>query len=313
MPADVCAPTLSTPTPLLPRIVDVSVPCVAHHQVGPGLYRLTVAMDPFHSADFGRPGQFIMLALPGEDFLFRRAFSWADVDPDTHQATLYYKVVGHGTQRLTTLSAGQSVSLLTPLGNPFLPVANPGRTLLVAGGVGLPPLLWWAIDQRRNGQSAPQAIVGARTAEDLADFTPRLTQWLGLDQATLCTDDGSTGTHGNVVTALDQQKHALLASIDDVLLCGPNPMMAAVVRWFGVHHPTARVQVSLENHMPCGTGACFGCVVAPSATNLSQQGQPIRVCLQGPVFNAQDIAWTDRGPLVDDFAGHCTEVVCHAQ
>lgn len=292
---------MATLTPAASAIHDLATTCVSHRLVGPGLYRLDVQLDEALAQPFGQPGQFVMLALPGTDFRFRRPFSLADFDPVTRWATIYYKVMGQGTQRLTTVRPGDRVSLLGPLGNPFAPVPSVARTLLVAGGVGLPPLLWWAIDQRRADHPAPTVIYGVRTTEELTDFSPWLEDWLGPDHYWVSTDDGSYGYHGNVVTALMDQKDLILETVDDVLLCGPNPMMAAVVRWFGGHHSAARVQVSLENHMPCGTGACFGCVVAPSAENERASGQPLRVCLAGPVFDARDLAWGPRGPVTDCF------------
>ena len=122
------------------------------------------------------------------------------------------------------------------------------------------------------------------------------------------TDDGSMGFHGNVVQLL-QSKPELVQNAERAYICGPSRMMEAVCNHLKSVNPAIQIQVSLESHMPCGTGACTGCVVPRPEPNL-----PAKVCFEGPVFNAQDILWhfADEAPCfpTTDFPGQNEKVAC---
>lgn len=281
-------------------------PCtvLSNTAAGPGLFLLTLQLKSPVRLSSNRPqgtfacqpGQFVMLAVEETGTWFRRPFSLLRFNKAAQTVTIYYKVMGPGTQKMSQWQPGQTTQLLSPLGVGFEEVgqpaltASPEQTLLIGGGIGIAPLFFQAQQWINESQpTKPLCLFGARTAAELslaAELDPLCSELL------LATDDGSLGQTGTVITLLNQQKEALQAKkIKRTLVCGPNPMMAAVVRWFEAHLPAVEVVVSLENHMPCGTGACFGCVV-------SQAGDlpPIKVCQSGPAFVARQLAWGETGP-----------------
>lgn len=305
---------------------DWPVRVSANRKVAAGSYEMRLALDeealskqadllgqasPPKAAWLGLlPGQFFMLSLPCDAFMLRRPFSPLFFDKATGEMGLYYKVVGLGTQQLAQLRVGNRLQALSPLGKPFEVLAAAEDILLVAGGVGVAPLALLAQHWPQSQASFPQtlssqkprAIYGARSQSDLFGLNELS---LGCSSVQVCTDDGSAGLHGNVCHALAQQEDWLKSTCKQVLVCGPNPMMAAVVQALWQLKPELPVHVSLENHMPCGTGACYGCVVHPSESNA----QPMRVCLEGPTFNARDLLWTSKGPAAE--AACSVASTCH--
>jgi dihydroorotate dehydrogenase electron transfer subunit len=293
---------------------DWPVKVTLNQKVATGSYEMRLAVDeealaqqavllgqaaPAKEAWFDlQAGQFFMLSLPSDGFWLRRPFSPLSFNKATGEVNLYYKVVGVGTQQLAQLPLGSALQALSPLGKPFQLLAAPEETLLVAGGVGVAPLallaqLW---PQTPTTSQKPRAIYGVRSQSDLFGLQELAS---GCSAVQVCTDDGSTGLHGNVCDALTQQENWLKSTCKQVLVCGPNPMMAAVVRYLQQLKPDLPVHVSLENHMPCGTGACYGCVVHPAENTANPMPNPMpnpmRVCLEGPTFDARDLLWTSNG------------------
>jgi dihydroorotate dehydrogenase electron transfer subunit len=215
-----------------------------------------------------KPGQFLMLRGEwGRDPLLPRAFSILRTLP-SGQCELLLKAVGRGTRLLELVEAGGRLQVLGPLGRAF-PEPAPGQ-ILVAGGVGLAPLLWHA--QVAHQAKIPTLMCyGARSAADLVlvDQIP--------GEVVLTTEDGSRGLHGRVTAAVEK------AAGDTILTCGPNPMMKAVAE-------IARARglacwVSVEGEMACGIGACLGC-----AYPTVNEPRPFHyACVDGPVFDANKI------------------------
>ena len=190
---------------------------------------------------------------------------------------------------------------LSPLGQPFPDSVSekPETALLLAGGVGLAPLLLWAQAQQQKGvspEAMPTLVYGVRSEAEASMILPQIREILPENKLMLCSDDGSLGHHGHVVSWVEAKNAEPLQAFENVLICGPNRMMTASVEAVKRLIPKAKAYVSLENHMPCGTGACFGCVVGQAEGN-----PPVKVCEAGPVFDAATLAWEVSGPQSSGF------------
>jgi dihydroorotate dehydrogenase electron transfer subunit len=218
------------------------------------------------------PGQFVHLSGGWErDPLLRRPFSLARVDRQAGTITVFYRVVGRGTRRLATLNPGQRVDLLGPLGQGF---SRPsGEWLLAGGGMGLAPLLFLAEEGKERGRPVT-ALLGVRTAAEL--FGLDLFQ-AACSSVRVATDDGSSGLRGTVAALLDAHLEGRPLTGLSIFACGPKPFLRRAARWS--EHGLA-VEVSLEEAMACGLGACRGCAVATPGGGYEN------VCSAGPVFPA---------------------------
>ena len=249
---------------------------VATHRKA-GAYVILELADRDPSAPDPQPGQFYMLAAQtgwggGEDErpYLPRAFS--AMGGAGGRLWFMLEDVGPGTHRLAALKTGEAVWVTGPLGHGFIAPEDGRRAILTGGGIGLPPLVFWAGALQQAGVAA-QLQLGfrdARHAEVAASFAG----------AQLATDDGSAGHHGLVtdllVAGLDEDPHAVVYS------CGPPAMLEAIRRLCVERGVPA--QLALESGMACGFGACFGCV-APL-----RDGGYARVCVDGPVLAADRLA-----------------------
>ena len=271
---------------------------IRQENIGPDLYLLSLntLRKPQQAAFTCRPGQFVMVDLRSQSFLFRRPFSVLSVDKATGLFHILYKVVGRGTQMMANWKNGFRTSVLGPLGNGFSHLPQQEKkeasgTLLIGGGIGIAPLYrYLETHSKSQNKSLDHAfcIYGARTAADLGlPIVEQLEYWLSAGKLALCTDDGSLGFHGNVAEYL-QQNPGLVENSGHIMVCGPTRMMQACVTICRNTAPSAMIEVSLEEHMPCGTGACSGCVV-----ERADQQLPSKVCLEGPVFQAQQLVWEE--------------------
>lgn len=284
---------LTTSTPLRDHTCHV----VFNRECGQGLkwMRLQVQQrDPDHPAAFRCvPGQFVMLDLPDARFFFRRPFSVLGT-PGADLFDLYYKIVGTGTEMMARLEPGDAVQCLGPLGLGFKAPTVPKTALYIGGGIGIAPLYF-------HGQQAEQAghcFYGVRSQREIG-LDAELKAVFG-DNLHIATDNGSYGFHGNVCQLLQQQE-AVVREATEAYVCGPTRMMEAVATLLYQLNPTIQVQVSLEERMPCGTGACTGCV-----TPRADQFLPSKVCVEGPVFDARSIQWSSDRPA-SVVAGTCQE------
>jgi dihydroorotate dehydrogenase electron transfer subunit len=237
-----------------------------------------------------RPGQFVMVVPPGGE---RVATALGVYEVDDDRISLMLVVVGPRTRELASLGVGASLSLFGPLGNGFDLARLGDDVALVAGGVGIAPLLLVARDVRARG-SRVTLYYGARSAAALVDVD----LFAALDVSlALATDDGSRGHHGYVTELLerDGRGHTSIAA------CGPSPMLRAVARV--ARSLDVRAQLSLEETFACGVGACWGCVVPLDRTSAQAPKFPApapgedrayvhaRICKEGPVFWAHELRW----------------------
>jgi dihydroorotate dehydrogenase electron transfer subunit len=287
--------TSISPTPL---VDEYPVTVLQNTAYGSGLHHMVLQF----SAGFGYgqrhcpiPGQFFMLDVQDtmQGFRFRRPFSLYRWDDATQTGEIIYKVVGQGTALMANWKAGQTSVALSSLGVgvPEVLSQSPENVLLLGGGVGVAPLALWMQSLQHQGTPPPRLVFGVRHYTEAEPLHTHLASLCLPEGFHLCTDDGSAGWHGNPTQWL-KHHHNQLGHIQYVFICGPNRMMQGCVTALQQLLPQATVYVSLENHMPCGTGACYGCVVSPA---LPQQ-LPIKVCETGPVLRADALTWNATGP-----------------
>ena len=221
------------------------------------------------------PGQFAQVRVDGSQATFlRRPISIHYVDKKANELWLLVQVVGEGTRRLAKYEPRETLNVILPLGNGFSFPTNAGaKLLLIGGGVGVAPLLFLGETLKSIG-FAPEFLLGARSKEDIM----QLDAFEKMGVVYLTTEDGSTGEKGFVT------HHAILQAKkwDRIYTCGPQPMMVAVARYAKMSGTSC--EVSLENLMACGIGACLCCVEKTTNGNVC-------VCTEGPVFNINQLTW----------------------
>ena len=228
------------------------------------VWRMTLAGD---TQWISAPGQFVNIALEGK--YLRRPISICDYD--NRSIALIYKVVGGGTEQMSRMLPGETLDLLTGLGNGFSTKNDARRPLLVGGGVGVPPLYNLAKKLLAEGKPV-QVVLGFNTASEV--FYEEEFRALGCEVA-VSTVDGSRGVGGFVTTAIAERG----LDFDYFYACGPLPMLRALCR--AADKPGF---LSLEARMGCGFGACMGCTI-------ETLNGPKRVCREGPVFRKEELLW----------------------
>ena len=228
------------------------------------VYEMTLTGD---TSDITRPGQFVNVKLDG--LYLRRPISVCEKIRD--KLILVYKVVGKGTEQMTNLRKGAELSVLTGLGNGYDISVSGENPLLIGGGVGVPPLYMLA-GKLLELDLHPCVILGFNTKDEV--FYEKQFARLGVP-VEVTTVDGSYGTQGFVTDVIDQYEPTYYYA------CGPLPMLKAVHRAL-----PCGGQLSFEERMGCGFGACMGC------SCRTKTGYK-RVCKDGPVFYSEEILWED--------------------
>lgn len=251
-------------------ILDLTVKSV--EKVG-GRYSLLklIHQEPLPEME---PGQFVEIRVDNSPNTFlRRPISINFVDYDANELWLLVAAVGEGTEHITSLSAGDKLNCVLPLGKGFtMPESPSQRVLLVGGGVGVAPLLYMGAVIREKGIK-PTFLLGARSEKDLLEI--ELFEKYG--RVCVTTEDGSKGEKGFVTN------HSVLdEKFDMIATCGPKPMMMAVARY--AYKVGVECEASLENMMACGLGACLCCVEKTTMGNVC-------VCKEGPVLNIKKLLW----------------------
>lgn len=221
-----------------------------------------------NTSSITRCGQFINIQL--DELYLRRPISICDYDEKT--ITIIYKVVGEGTEKMSQLPIGQELDVLTGLGNGFDTDCDGDKPLVVGGGVGTPPLYRLCKDLIANGKK-PTVVLGFASKDDV--FYEQELKDLGID-VYIATVDGSYGTKGFVTD--------IIRNLNDYTYfyaCGPMPMLKALTNEVGISG-----QLSLEERMGCGFGACMGCTIK------TKNGYK-RVCKEGPVFRREELIWEE--------------------
>ncbi len=286
---------------------------VKNVSMGPAFYRLSLCLDSDGANAFSRvvPGQFAEICLsntslpapeniPEEladtarrQIILRRPFSFCDVrtdlkdDPEHVCIDILYCVVGPATLRMTTLKEADSISLIGPLGNGFSIPNGKKHALLVAGGMGAPPLLHLAKILKNEHQGiAIVSMIGARTVNALPLGAEDFSRYASTQL--VATDDASAGSGGFVTHHLEEWLRGNSNAVTDTIVysCGPEPMLAETARLAAKYNVPC--QVSMERLMACGIGLCQSCAVETKTVDKNETVYKL-CCKDGPVFDSREV------------------------
>lgn len=228
------------------------------------------------------PGNFCHLKVgKGYSPLLRRAFSFHWVEKEKNCFELLFKVVGPGTELLSWKNPGEKIDLLAPLGNSFSFPEREEKVVLLAGGMGIAPIFYLSnfLLKRRSNPEKIVLFYGVKKEEELILLDELCS--LGIELH-IATEDGSAGYKGMITSLFYQElkEKRVKFKRTKFYACGPNPMLKEVSSLS--RRLNLNCEISLENHMPCGIGACLGCAVK------TVDGYK-RVCKDGPVFDAREV------------------------
>ena len=259
-----------------------TVEVLANIALGNGIYRMRLSCHPSYAQAVA--GQFVMVrSSMGIDPLLPRPFSIHQLIKEKGSVIaldLLYKVVGKGTQMLSELQLGDLLWLTGPLGKGFEIPAKGLHTKIVAGGLGVAPMLFLAqtLTESKRDSSSVEVFIGGRSQADLMCVSDFIAMGLPVH---VTTDDGSSGDQCLVTDPLDL---AVAKNPPDIIFaCGPMEMLACVAGIAEKHNVCC--QVSIETMMACGMGACLGCAVA----GRKSAAQYLHACKDGPVFDTRDL------------------------
>ena len=222
-------------------------------------------------ADMAKPGQFVNLYSADKSRLLPRPISICEIDKNAGTIRLVYRVVGAGTKEFSVLTSDHSVEIMGPLGNGFTPEGK--KAILIGGGIGIPPMLELA----KELDCEKSIVLGFRDDEFLSEeFEP-------YGKVYKSSDAGNIGVKGTVMDAIKEYG----ISGDIIYACGPVPMLRAISDY--ALSNGIKAQISMEEKMACGIGACLACVCKSKDIDAHSKVNNKRVCKEGPVFYAGEV------------------------
>ena len=249
------------------RAVIVSQKCI-----GTDIYDMVLSFP--RGAKEAKPGQFIAMYCEDGTKLLPRPISICGIDAENGTLRVVYRIAGEGTRLFSKMKEGDSLEVLGPLGNGF--TMKEEKAIIVGGGIGIPPMLELA----KQLSCEKTVVLGYRDELFLKE------EFEACADVVVATEDGSCGTKGTVIDAINE------ANVDGAVIyaCGPMPMLKALAEYAEAHDMEA--QISLEERMACGIGACLGCICKTKKkdhhTNVNNQ----RICKDGPVFDAKEVVFS---------------------
>ncbi len=248
---------------------------ISHEQLTEDIFSLR--LEAGNIAEEAVPGQFVMVYSRDSGKQLGRPISLCGIDKEKNQIRLVYRVTGPGTgtEEFSTLSEGERIFVLGPLGNGFpLEKARGKRLFAVGGGIGIPPLL----ETSKQFGEPVTAVLGYRGGALFLkeEFEP-------YGEVLIATEDGSAGIRGNVLDAI--RNHAERPEM--IFACGPMPMLRALASY--AEEEKIPCYISLEERMACGIGACLGCVCETRETDPHTHVHNRRICKEGPVFLSTEV------------------------
>lgn len=248
----------------------ITASVVSQEQLGEGIFSMWLQAG--NIAKEAKPGQFISVYSKDYARVLPRPISICEVDAAEGKLRIVYRVVGAGTDEFSKLVAGDFLRIMGPLGNGFM--LKDKKAILVAGGIGIPPMLELA----KQLDCEKTIVLGYRDAHTFLDK-----ELAAYGDVVIATDDGSLGTKGNVIDAIKAQG----VTGDVIYACGPMPMLKGLKAY--AQEAQIECQISLEEKMACGIGACLACVCKSKDTDHHTNVHNKRICKDGPVFYAEEV------------------------
>lgn len=248
------------------RAIIVSQQCI-----GTDIYDMVLSFPK--GAKEARPGQFIAMYCEDGTKLLPRPISICGIDAEAGTLRVVYRIAGEGTRLFSQMKAGDSLEVMGPLGNGF--TMKDKKAIIVGGGIGIPPMLELA----KQLDCEKTVVLGYRDELFLKE------EFEACANVAVATEDGSTGTKGTVIDAIE----AAQVSGEIIYACGPMPMLKALAEYTDAHGMEA--QISLEERMACGIGACLGCICKTKEKDHHTNVNNTRICKDGPVFDAKEVVF----------------------
>lgn len=254
-------------------ILKETAKVVSQREISKDIFDMTIAFPG--GAKEAKAGQFVAIYCKGGQRLLPRPISICGIDKEAGTLRIVYRIAGAGTREISTWKAGDEFEIMGPLGNGF--TAKENRAIIIGGGIGVPPMLELA--KQISGEKT--IIMGYRNKDSM--FLKE--EFEAVADVKIATDDGSYGVHGTVVDAL----RTYGVEGDTIYACGPMPMLKALAAYAEEHGMEA--QISLEERMACGIGACLGCITKSKSKDHHTNVNNKRICKEGPVFDAKEVVF----------------------
>ena len=244
---------------------------ISQECIGTGVYSMWIETK---AAQTAVAGQFVSVYCKDKTKLLPRPISICQIDKEKGRLRIVYRVVGGGTEEMSSYSAGDDISLIGPLGNGFMQREGK-KAILIGGGIGIPPMVGLA--EALKDKAEVSVVAGYR---DELFLTKELEN---AGKLYIATEDVSTGTKGTVIDAIKEQA----VEGDVIYACGPTPMLKAIKEYALANN--IECQLSLEERMACGIGACLACVCQSKDKDAHSNVNNKRICKDGPVFLAEEV------------------------
>lgn len=244
---------------------------VSQQCIGTDIYDMVLSFPK--GAKEARPGQFIAMYCEDGTKLLPRPISICGIDAEAGTLRVVYRIAGEGTRLFSQMKAGDSLEVMGPLGNGF--TMKDKKAIIVGGGIGIPPML----EMAKQLDCEKTVVLGYRDELFLKE------EFETCANVAVATEDGSAGTKGTVIDAIKTAQ----VSGEIIYACGPMPMLKALAEYADAHGMEA--QISLEERMACGIGACLGCICKTKEKDHHTNVNNTRICKDGPVFDAKEVVF----------------------
>lgn len=244
---------------------------ISQSQIGNDIFDMVLHVGDM--AKMARPGQFLSMYSNDSARLLPRPISICAIRGEEGTLRVVYRAVGEGTREFSRMVPGDTLDVIGPLGNGF--TMKRKKALLFGGGIGIPPMLELA----RQLDCERTVVLGYRDEVFLAD------EFEQAAPTVIASEDGKTGVRGNVLDAVKK----LGLEADVIYACGPTPMLKAIKAW--AEEQNIEAQISLEERMACGIGACLACVCQSEEVDHHTHVRNKRICKDGPVFDAKEVVF----------------------